>query len=258
VGGESKEAANVKAVGYVRVSTERQEISPDAQRHMLAQWAESAGAELLVIHEDRVSGGLKELRSELVEGVATTRVDLRVRPGLLAAVDDVHRLGAGALVAVKRDRILRDLEGMRVVQRLIAPARILATSFAIDETTTLGRFAVGVVDLQAEAERGQIQDRTEASLAQRRREGRRVGELRLGESVDDDGKVIPNADELAAIELMLELRRERGWGRRRIATELQRLHEASGRTQLVPRGTRWQPGTVGRVLARHKSAGETT
>ena len=125
-----------------------------------------------------------------------------------------------------------------------------AATFSIDETTTLGRFAVGVVDLQAEAERGQIQDRTEASLAQRRREGRRIGELRLGEAVDEDGKVVPNPDELAAIDLILELHDTHGWGRRRIATELQRRHEASGRRELVPRGTRWQPGTVARVLSR--------
>lgn len=244
----------MKAVGYVRVSTERQEISPDAQRHMLEQWARGSGAELVAVHEDRVSGGLREWVTELDGGVAITRLELGDRPGLRTAIEVLRELGEGFLVAVKRDRILRDLEGMRVVQRLIHPARIVATGFAIDETTTLGRFAVGIVDLMAEAERGQVRDRTEASLAQRRREGRRVGELRFGEAVDDEGRIIPNEDELAAVALMLELQRERGWGRRRIAAELQRRFLDTDRQRYVPRGKQWQPGTVGRVLARVREA----
>lgn len=240
----------MKAIGYVRVSTERQEISPDAQRHMLEQWARGCSAELVAVHEDRVSGGLREWVTELDGNVAVTRLDLGDRPGLRAAIDALRELDDACLVAVKRDRILRDLEGMRVLQRLIHPARIIATGFAIDESTTLGRFAVGIVDLMAEAERGQVRDRTEASLAQRRREGRRVGELRLGEAAGEDGLVVPNEDELAAIELMLELHREHGWGRRRIAVELQRRFEHSNGQRYIPRGERWQPGTVGRVLAR--------
>lgn len=240
----------MKAIGYVRVSTERQEISPDAQRHQLEQWARGCAAELVELHEDRVSGGLREWVTELAGAVAVTRLDFTERPGLLRAITRVRELGADCLVAVKRDRILRDLEGMRVIQRLIHPARIVATGFAVDETTTLGRFAVGIVDLMAEAERGQVRDRTEASLAQRRREGRRVGELRFGEAAGEDGIVVPNTDELAAVELMLELHREQGLGGRRIAAELQRRFEASDRQRYVPRGAMWQPGTVSRVLAR--------
>lgn len=245
----------VKAVGYVRVSTERQELSPDAQRHMIAEWCRGHAIELVAVHEDCRSGGC-EPSTELVHGVAMTRLDLSERPGLLAAIQLLRELGGGRLVAVKRDRILRDLEGMRVIQRLIEPARIVATGFAVDDATTLGRFAVGIVDLMAEAERGQIRERTESTVAQLRREGRRVGELRLGEAVSEDGRVVQNDDELAALALMLELRRHQGWGSRRIAAELQRRFEASNGKRFVPRGERWQPGTVGRVLAR-ASANET-
>ena len=242
----------MKVVGYIRVSTERQEISPDAQRHMLERWASDNRAELVAVHQDRVSGAIKGLDSTLEGGLVRTHLDLRKRPGLLAAMRDIEAHEAEALVAVKRDRVLRDLEGMRAVQRLISPARIIATTFSIDETTTLGRFAVGVVDLQAEAERGQIRERTAASLDQRRREGKRIGALRFGQAADPDGKLIPNPDEQASIALMLELRAERGWGRKRIADELQRRHVASKRRRFKPRGKRWQPNTVGRVLARAK------
>lgn len=248
-------AATCKAVGYVRVSTERQELSPEAQRHMVAEWCRGQAIELVTIHEDCRTGGC-EPTTELVDGVAVTRLDLSERPGLLAAIQSLRELGGGRLVAVKRDRILRDLEGMRVIQRLIAPARIVATGFAVDDATTLGRFAVGIVDLMAEAERGQIRERTESTVAQLRREGRRVGELRLGEAVSEDGRVIQNDDELVALALIVELRRRHGWGSRRIAAELQRRFEASNGQRFVPRGERWQPGTVGRVLAR-ASASET-
>ena len=80
----------MKAVGYIRVSTERQEISPDAQRHMLEQWARMAKAELVAVHQDRVSGALRKLESRLVDGVAQTEIDLRKRPGLLAAMPCIH------------------------------------------------------------------------------------------------------------------------------------------------------------------------
>jgi len=243
----------MKAVGYIRVSTERQEISPDAQRHALEQWAASHpdGVELLQIHEDRLSGGVRDFATELVDGVALTRLDLRARPGLLAAIEDVRSLGADCLVAVKRDRILRDAEGMRVVGRLLRPARIYAIGFPMDDST-MGNFVTGVIDLLSESERHLIQDRTEASLAQLRRQGKRTGELRFGEQVDEDGKLQPNPDELEAIELMRVLHREHGWGRRRIAAELQQRFEASDGARFKPRGKRWQPGTVGRVLARDK------
>jgi hypothetical protein len=44
----------------------------DAQPHMLEQWARACSFEFVAIHQDRVSGGLRQLRSELADGVATT------------------------------------------------------------------------------------------------------------------------------------------------------------------------------------------
>jgi hypothetical protein len=60
--------------------------------------------------------------TELVDSIAVTRLELGDRPGLRAEINALRELGDDCcLVAVKRDRILRDLEGMRVIQRLIHP-----------------------------------------------------------------------------------------------------------------------------------------
>jgi hypothetical protein len=44
------------AVGYVRVSTEEQNLGPEAQRDEIRAWAKRQGVEVVAWHEDRVSG----------------------------------------------------------------------------------------------------------------------------------------------------------------------------------------------------------
>ncbi|MDP3275675.1 MAG: recombinase family protein, partial [Deltaproteobacteria bacterium] len=59
-----------RAIGYIRASTERQQLGPEAQRAELAQWARAHNVTLLEVHEDSLSGG----------------TELEARPGLLAAL----------------------------------------------------------------------------------------------------------------------------------------------------------------------------
>ena len=102
-----------KAVAYLRCSTDRQDLSPDAQRAAITTWAVREGVEVVAWHEDRgVSGG----------------AELELRPGLTAAVADLAPKRAGLLVVAKRDRLARDVLTAALVERLCerAGARVVS------------------------------------------------------------------------------------------------------------------------------------
>ena len=92
-----------RAIAYIRCSTSRQDLSPDAQRAAITAWAEREAVEVVAFHEDiGVSGG--------------TEIDKR--PGLLAATEALRTEGAGILVVAKRDRLAPDVLTSAVVERL--------------------------------------------------------------------------------------------------------------------------------------------
>ena len=91
------------AVAYLRCSTDRQDLSPDAQRAAIDRWAAGVGVTVVAWHEDLgVSGGTA----------------LEDRPGLLAALDSLATHAAGVLVVAKRDRLARDVLTAALVERL--------------------------------------------------------------------------------------------------------------------------------------------
>ena len=42
----------MNVIGYIRTSTSRQELSPDAQRAAIATWCQDNGAQLVAVHVD--------------------------------------------------------------------------------------------------------------------------------------------------------------------------------------------------------------
>src|SRR5262245_15133703 len=70
------------AVAYLRCSTERQDLSPDAQRAAITRWAAAHGVAVVAWHQDLgVSGG----------------TPLEERPGLLGALESLRSSGAATL-----------------------------------------------------------------------------------------------------------------------------------------------------------------
>ncbi len=90
------------AVGYVRVSTEDQNLGPQAQRAALDAWATRTGVALVVVFEDHGVSGAAAIAD---------------RPGLVAALAALREHGAGVFVAAKRDRIARDPVVAAMVER---------------------------------------------------------------------------------------------------------------------------------------------
>ena len=216
----------LRAVAYLRVSTEAQDLGPAAQRAAITAWAERTGVEVVAWHEDRLSG-------------ATPVED---RPAMLDALASLRDSGAGILVAGRRDRLARDVAVAACIERLVedAGARVLtADGIGVDDTPEGALFRT-LLDAFSAYERSLIRSRTRAALRVRRERGEvYTARPRLGYSFES-GRVVANPAEQAAIERARELR-ARGLS---LATVARTLNAAG----IACRSGRWHATSVRRVL----------
>ena len=218
-----------KVAAYIRVSTDEQALGPEAQRAALEKWCVANGCTLLAVQSDLgVSGGAA----------------IDKRPALLAALAAVEFHAAGTLLVSRRDRLARDTMNAAMIERMVE--RMGATIRTVDGTTDGdGPEAVlmrRIVDALAEYERLLVAARTRAALAVKRARQERVGDVRYGYTLADDGKHLqPNADEQRVIALVIECKAQ-GLSLRRIADRL-------ARDGFLPRsGGRWHAQTVQNIL----------
>lgn len=161
------------AIGYVRASTERQELGPEAQRTELARWAERNAITLASIHEDALSGG----------------TEIEHRPGLLAALDSVREHRAGVLVVTRRDRLARDVVIAATIERAAqrAGARVVSADGVGTGDSPAESFQRSILDAVAQFERALIRERTRAALRAKRARGQRAGNVPWGYRARSDG-----------------------------------------------------------------------
>lgn len=208
-----------KAVAYLRVSTEEQNIGPEAQREQILAWASRTGHEVVKWCTDiGVSGG----------------APLDKCPGLLEAVDYVTDFRIPVLVVAKRDRLARDVMKAAMVESLVERAKGVIYSAAgegegDDPSAALMR---RIIDAFSEYERALIRARTKAALQTKKKKGERVGSIPYGyrlktcgvalEPVEEEQRVIALAREIrasgasysaVALDLMAEGIRPRSGGK---------------------------------------------
>jgi DNA invertase Pin-like site-specific DNA recombinase len=156
-------ADQVRALGYIRVSTDEQVgsgLGLDAQRRALRAEAKHRGWHLeLVVEEGR------------------SAKDLKHRPELVAALDRLDRGEADVLVVSKLDRLSRsvaDFGGLldRAAKRGWSVACL---DLGVDTSTPVGAFTSHVVSAAAEYERKIVGQRTRDALAEARAKGVRLG-----------------------------------------------------------------------------------
>jgi DNA invertase Pin-like site-specific DNA recombinase len=152
----------VRALGYIRVSTDEQTASGlglDAQRRALRAEARHRGWHLELVVEEGRSG--KDLR----------------RPALLDALDRLDRGEAHLLVVSKLDRLSRSVKDFgSVLER--AQKRgwsVVCLDLGVDTTTAVGEFTANVVASASQYERRLIGQRTRDALAERKAQGVRLG-----------------------------------------------------------------------------------
>lgn len=219
----------MRAVAYLRVSTEDQALGPEAQRAAIEGWAARQGVQVLSWHLDQGVGGATPIED---------------RPGLLLALQDLEDQGAGLVVVAKWDRLARDVMVAAMVERMVerVGARIVSADGVGVGDGPEAALMRAMVQAFAAYERALIRTRTSAALRALRAKGQRAGEVPLGYRLAEDGKgLLEDAGEVEAIDQARKLRAE-GLSYRRIATELEQLG-------LRPRGTRWHAMTVRRMMA---------
>ena len=217
-----------RVVGYVRASTDRQDLGPEAQREALARWCAGKGAQLVAVHEELgVSGG----------------TPIEQRTGLLSAVDALQPAGAGVLLVARRDRLARDVVAAAMIERLVerAGARILSCAGEGEGEGPEGLLMRRIVDAFAEYERAVIRGRIRAALAVKKQRGERVGDIPYGYRLAGDGRRLePEPGEQQVLGVVRQLRAT-GATLRVIGEQL----EGQG---LRPRsGGRWHPQTLANI-----------
>lgn len=185
-----QQAAN-KSVGvaYIRVSTEDQNLGPDAQREQIARWAAANGVQIVAEYVDHGISGAAPLDE---------------RPGLLSALSTLTEHGAGYLLVAKRDRLARDIMIAAMVDRLVERdgAQVVAADGAGNGNSPEAALLRGVVDLFAQYERAMIRARTKAALAVKKSRNEFTGgAIPFGFDVVE-GRLVPNVQQQAAIQQM--------------------------------------------------------
>jgi DNA invertase Pin-like site-specific DNA recombinase len=191
----------MKAIAYVRASTDEQEITLAVQAEKIAAYCTMRGLELAeVIQDAGVSGS----------------VALKDRPAGQRIAEALRRHGAVHVVALKLDRLFRDAADALAQTKAWDKA-----GGAVDTSSPMGRMMLTMLAGFAEFERALIAERTAAALAHKRARGEYTGgrapyghRLEAGELVQDTGEqaVIAAARRLKAAGLSL----------RTIAAELHR------------------------------------
>lgn len=222
-----------KAIGYIRVSTERQAkegVSLDAQRQRIEQWCAHNGYELENVFVDAgISGST-----------------MKRRPGLNKALEATKK--GMALVVYSLSRLARSTRHtVNIADALhTRKADLVSLSEKLDTTTPAGTMMFQMLAILAEFERNVTSDRTKTALSYKKSKGEKYSCTPFGFS-ENRGKLRQDDTEVQVIAEMYKMR-ESGSSFSDIADH---LNQAGIRGK---KGGRWHPSTVRYVINRQDAA----
>jgi site-specific DNA recombinase len=224
-----------KVVGYVRVSTDDQALSPDAQRDALEAWCDDNDRGLVYVAEDRGVSGAAELDK---------------RPGLMEAMAAIREYQAGVLLVFRLDRLSRSVAKGAIVEELVERegARVLTCDGVGNDASPEGQLMRNMIRSVAQYEREIIAMRTRVALRAKKSRGLRHNcRAPYGYCWSDEGTIEPVQAEQRALRTIRRLRRDEGLTIAQIAEHLnERL------SQYPCRGECWHPTTVYRIVRRDR------
>jgi DNA invertase Pin-like site-specific DNA recombinase len=166
----------MKAIGYVRVSTDRQAeqgVSLEAQESKIRAMATVQGAELLEV---------------IVDGWESAK-NLN-RPGLQRLLTLVNGGKVNAVIIAKLDRLTRSVKDLCNLLELFEKRGVALVSVAesLDTASAGGRLVITIMAAVSQWDREAIGERTRDALRHKRASGERVGNIRFGSRLSPDGK----------------------------------------------------------------------
>jgi site-specific DNA recombinase len=194
-----------QVIGYVRVSTDEQTLSVEAQREALSGWCQTQGATLGGMYTDvGIAGG----------------APLEKRPGLLTALSALTK--GTALLVLRRDRLARDTLTAAIAERMAqkAGAVILTVTGAGDGEGPEAQLMRTIIDAFAQYERALIAVRTKTAMQRKRAKGERIGAIPYGSQLAADGVHFVEAPSEQAVIAIVRRLRASGLSYRAIAAEL--------------------------------------
>jgi DNA invertase Pin-like site-specific DNA recombinase len=226
----------MQAIGYVRVSTDRQAeygVSLEAQEAKIRAMATIHSAELL---EVIVDGG---------ESAKSLN-----RPGLQRLLALINGGQVQAVIVAKLDRLTRSVKDLCNLLELFEKRKVALISVAesLDTGSAGGRLVITIMAAVSQWEREAIGERTRDALRHKRNQGQRVGNIPFGSRLAADGQRLePDATEQSALQ---EIRRLRSAGKslRGIAAAL------NSRAYRTRRGTAWRLESVARIVNQRSQA----
>ena len=220
----------MKAIGYVRVSTDKQAergVSLEAQAEKIRAMAVVHGTELAEI---------------IVDGGESAK-SLN-RPGMARLLTMIDGGVVKTVIIAKLDRLTRSVKDLctlleRFERRGVA---LVSVAESLDTGSAAGRLVLNIMTAVSQWEREAIGERTRDAMRHKRSNGERVGNIPYGYRLAADGKHLEADPGEQAV--LAEIRRLRGTGvtLRGIAAA---LNQQALRTR---RGTAWRLESVARAL----------
>jgi site-specific DNA recombinase len=221
----------MKAIGYVRVSTEeqaREGISLVNQKVKIHAYCELHNFELETIIEDAGKSG-KDINREGIQELIQKVKDRRI----------------GAVLVYKLDRLSRKVIDTLNMIELMKKNHVEFHSIidSIDTKTAMGKFFINIMASLAQMERDLISERTKDALQMKIIKNERAGQIPYGWVLaEDDITLVMNDDEQKAIRLIKELHGE-GYNYSAICRELTKQGHQ-------PLGSYWYAQSIKNILKR--------
>jgi len=219
-----------QAIGYIRVSTEKQAnegVSLEAQEAKIVTWCKANGYELVQVYVDAgISGKRMDTRKELLAALASLKKGM-------------------ALVSYSLSRLARSTADAIAIGNQIAKkkADMVSLSEQIDTTTAAGNMMFQMLAVLAEFERKLTAERTKTALQHKKATGQKYTNQTPYGFEAIEGRLVEVKQE-AEVVAEIQAARSSGSTLQSIADNL------NGRGIPTKTGKTWAPATIHLLLKR--------
>ena len=188
---------DLKAVGYVRVSTDEQAkegVSLDMQEARIRAFCEAKDWQLLRLYRD--------------EGVSGKNLD---RPSIQTLIHDLKSNGVDVVVILKLDRLTRSIRDLgNLIEDLFGGVALASVAEGFDSSTAAGEMVMNLLGTVAQWERKVIGERTKDALDHKAARGEWRGRIPFGFRINDGGQLEEDPEQMKTIQAVKRSRRRSG------------------------------------------------